>query len=940
MKRLNLIVLSFIFMASSLFADDLPQINFKSLNDPIPIDKSIKIGKFSNGMTYYIKQNSKPEKRAELRLVTLAASIQEDEDQKGLAHFVEHMCFNGTKDFPKNKLIDFLEKTGIRFGADLNANTGFDRTLYLLQVPTDDKAIKESGVHVLEQWAHEVSFEPEEIDKERGVIMEEWRLGKGANDRIMKEQLPKLFHNSRYADRLPIGDTAVIMNAPYEAFTRYYKDWYRPDLQAIIAVGDFDVDEMEKLLKKYFESIPARKNPRKHFTAEIPPHKEIIAAVNTDKEMPMVSVNFYFKLPLGPEGTFAAYKDGIIESLVNQMLIERLVEKTRSANPPFLQAYAMKMDRALGEIGLFMVIGILKNDNIEGGYNAVISEAFRAYKHGFTETEFDRAKKEMMRSMEQTYNERDKMPSGGFANEYVRNFQFGEGIPGIAYEYALYQKFIPEISINDVNTTIKQYIDDGSLVITMSGPEKDDLKMPSEKWMIDEYNKVKTSDLEAYVDKVSADPLFDKEVTPGTIKGEKKFPNLYDTYELTLSNGAKVILMPTDFKNDEILFSATSPGGHSLASDKDYLSASMADGIVMEAGVSKFDATSLQKLLAGKVANVRPYIGELSEGFNGSTTPSDMETFFQLLYLNFTEPRLDYEAYETYHSRLKEQVLNSQVDPMNAFRDTFNVVFSNYHPRRMPLTEKLLDAMDPDVAYEFYKNRFADASDFTFMFVGAFKMEEIKPLIEKYIASLPSMNRKETWKDLGIKTPKGEVEKIVKKGVEPKSTVLFAMNGDFKYDKENRFEVQALIDVFNIKLREALREDKGGVYGVRAFQRLNKYPKGTYSIQIYFGCNPDRAQELIETCKGIMNEMKETEPSQIYMDKITETMKRQWEVNLKENRFWLRSFDSYIENDEDIDKITYYLPMVAQLKAADIKKAANKYFSTNNIVEVVLMPEN
>ena len=800
----------FLFSVSFAFSETV--VKFNSLNDKIPSDPKVKIGKLDNGLTFYIKENKKPENRAELHLVVYTGSVQEDNDQLGLAHFIEHMCFNGTKNFPKNDLISFLESTGMRFGADINASTGFDRTHYFLQIPMDKPEILDKSFQVLEDWAHNVSFDQDELDKERGVILEEWRLYRGAQDRLMKQHFPYLLKGSKYADRDVIGDTAIILHAPRETFLRYYKDWYRPDLMAVIAVGDFNAADMEKKIKEHFSNLKPVVNPRPREKYHLPPHNEILASIAKEKELTYPMVNVIIKSDSRDETIFATYRQNMVESLIDQMLNMRLAELTKKPKPPFFMGLA-NQGRFIGESRALTLIGITKTDDMTSGLDALLEESIRAQKFGFNESELDRAKKELMKSIEKSYAERDKTPSSAYAQEFARNFEFGEAMPGIEYELEMYKKFLPEISLKEVNETTKKAIKNENMVILVSGQDKPEAKIPTKEETLALYDVVSKRDIKPYVDKTTDKPLFGKKVTPGTIKSEKEIKELGIT-ELTLSNGAKVILKPTDFKNDEILFRAYSLGGTSLVSDKDFVSANSSTGVIDEAGIADFDAITLEKMLSGKNVSISPMISELTEGFRGSTTPNDLETLFQLIHLYFTDPRKDTESYNTYLNRTKELMANAKNDPRQVFRDTIQYVMNSYNFRKRPWQESMINELDLDKIYKIYKERFADAGDFVYIFVGNFKFDEMKNMINKYIANLPGLNSKEKFKDLGIKPPKGQVKKQVKKGIEKQSSVNIVLTGDFDYNSENEFLLKSMIELFSIRLREVIREDKSGVYGI------------------------------------------------------------------------------------------------------------------------------
>lgn len=937
MKRFkfNALLLLVIFAFTSILSSQ--GLKITDMNAELPVDPSIIIGKLDNGLTYYIKENSKPEDRALFQILIHAGSVQEDDDQQGLAHFLEHMCFNGTESFPKNELISFLESTGMRFGSDINASTGFERTLYFVEVPTDDPQIMDNGMKVIEEWAHKVSFAPEEIEKERGVIMEEWRLYRGANERVMKKHYPFILYKSKFADRLPIGDTSIIQNAPREAFLRFYKDWYRPDLMAVIAVGDFDKYEIEKKIKERFSKIKPVKNPREHFAYPIPDHKEILVSVATDKELTYSMVQMYFMHDEIPEGTYDAYRNKIKDAIMTQMLNARLNELTRLADPPFYFAGGNN-GNFIGEKGAMTLMAVVNSEAITKGAEALMTETFRSLQHGFTETEFDRAKKEMLTTIRKAYKEKDKSENIQFAMEYGRNYMNGEGIPGIAYELKLYEKFTPEFTLAEINDRIKNLIKKENLVITVSAQEKEGVVIPSEDEVLALFNKVSNLKLDPYIDKVIDKPFFDKDLVPGNIVDEKKIESIGVTV-LTLTNGAKVILKPTDFKNDEILMRAYSLGGTSMANDDIYYSAESAAEIINEAGISDFSVTDMEKLFAGKTLRASPFVRELTEGINGSCSPDDLETFLQLVHMYFTDPRKDEESFMSYITRTKDMLRSSQEAPRNSLSDTMNSVYYNYHFRKLPMTVEKIDKINLDEVHKFYKERFADASDFTFIFVGNFNVEVMKDQVRNYIASLPATNSKEKWKDIGLTMKKGKFHKEVKKGIEQQSSVYLILSGDFDYNPENRFEVNSMIEVLRIKLREEIREEQGGVYGIGAVARISKYPNEDYRIYMMFGCNPKRTDELIGIIKGIVKEMVDNPPDEEYMTKIKEIMRREYEVHLRENNFWLSNLyskDFYNENPESILK---YKNKLEELTAEDIHKAAKQYLSTPNFSEFILYPE-
>ncbi|MDQ1266730.1 MAG: zinc protease, partial [Bacteroidota bacterium] len=657
------------------------QIN-KSLDERVPLDPAITYGKLDNGLTYYIKVNHKPEKRMELRLAVKAGAICEDDDQNGLAHFCEHMAFNGTKNFPKMDLINFLESVGVRFGADLNAYTAWDQTVYMLELPTDKPELIDKGFLVMEDWGHNVAYTTEDIEKERGVIMEEWRLGKGAEDRCDRKHYPIVFYNSKYAKRDIIGDTAIISRCNPDALRRFYKDWYRPDLMAIIAVGDFDKDEVLKKIKEHFGRIKPATTERKREKFSVPYHKETLVTVATDKELSFPSVEIIFKHPERELGSYKAFRENIIDNLFTSMLNNRLDEERQGKNPPFVFAYSYASN-FVGDLRVFQLSSMGKGEAIDQTLRALITQIFKVKQNGFTESEFDRAKKESLRFMEKAFAERDKTESRNYASEYIRNFLENESAPGIASELELYNKWLPDISLKEVNEAANNYIRKESVVISISAPEREGVKVPTEPEALKTFNEIADSKIAGYVDEVSDKPLFSKQLTPGKIVETKEIKDIGVT-ELKLSNGMRVVLKPTDFKNDEIQFTSFSPGGTSLATDDIYYSAAVASSIIGQSGISDFSKIQLDKMLTGKIVNVYPRIGELTESIEGSASPNDIETMFQLINLYFTEPRKDVDAFNSWKDRTMSSIKEQKNSPRSVFSDSIRVTMSQYHFRGMP----------------------------------------------------------------------------------------------------------------------------------------------------------------------------------------------------------------------------------------------------------------
>ncbi|HDL19308.1 MAG TPA: insulinase family protein [Bacteroidetes bacterium] len=907
------------------------------LQEIIPIDARITTGRLDNGLQYFIRENKKPENRAELRLIVNVGSILENDDQQGLAHFTEHMCFNGTKHFAKNKLVNYLESIGMKFGPDVNANTGFDETKYLLQVPTDSVEILEKAFLILEDWAHNVSFADDEIDKERGVIIEEWRLGRGANARMFDKQLPVLFKGSRYAERLPIGKKDILESFQHDTIRRFYRDWYRPDLMAVIAVGDFDKNKIENMIKQHFAKISLKKNRRERKLYPVPDHKKTLFAIATDPEAVSNVISVYYLTDIEPEKTVADYRNSILEGLYSMMLNQRLSELTKKENPPFIYAFSGKTPLVRTK-DAYTLAAVVKENGIGKGLEAVLVEDTRVRKFGFTQTELERAKKLFLRNMERTFNERNKTQSSSFAAEYSRHFLTGEPIPGIEYENAIYQKYIPKISLAEINSLNDKWIKENNRVILVNAPKKKGVKVPTESELLAVFQEASKMDIKPYEDKVSNKPLIAVLPTPGRILFEKKNEKL-GTTEWKLSNGVRVVLKPTDFKNDEIRFDSFSPGGHSLVPDKDYLPGITASIVISGGGLGNIDEIELGKMLTGKIVSVSPYIAALYEGVSGMASPKDMETMFQLIYLTFTAPREDSTAFIAYQKRTMAILENKEANPASAFGDTIKVTMAQHHYRERPLTEELLKEMNLEKSFKIYKDRFADAGDFTFFFVGNIDLKKFKKYVKTYLASLPAIKRKETWKDVGIRPPKGVIKKIVKKGIEPKSRVTLIFTGPYKYSRMNNYLMDSMANILRIRLREVLREDLGGTYGVGVRSTTTRYPDEEYRISISFGCAPDRVDELTKTVLAELDSLKKYPPKEIYIKKVKETQLRSYETKLKENTYWLNAIYSAYMYHLDPNAILSYPDRVAGLTAKKAQETAQKYLNLKNYATFELFPE-
>jgi zinc protease len=905
--------------------------------DRLPIDPAVTMKKLPNGLTYYIRQNKKPENRAQFHLAVNAGSILETEKTQGLAHFLEHMAFNGTKNFAKHEIVDFLERTGMAFGADLNAYTSFDETVYRLEVPMDKPEVVKRAMQVLEDWAHNISFEAEEIEKERGVVIEEWRSGRGAAGRLRDKQFPVLFHQSLYAERLPIGKPSTVSTVTRQDFLEFYRQWYRPDLMAVVAVGDFDVKQMEALIIEHFSKLKNPTDAPKRPMPLVPDHPGTLFSIETDPELSSTMVQIACKHAYSPDNSAADYRRDLVESIYSRMLNQRLSERVQEANPPYLGAGVgkshmvrvkdMASQRATVKEGLYAE-----------GLKALLVESRRAQRDGFTAAEFERAKTVMLRGFERAYEERDKTESGSYAREYIAHFLEDEPIPGIAEEVRMARKFLSEITLAEVNRVGDKWITDTNRVILFSAPQKAEKKPPTQAEILAVIKEAESVEIAAYSDGVSDAPLIAKAPTAGKIVSETRHPEV-DVTEWVLSNGIRVLLKPTTFKNDQVLVNAFSPGGHSLVSDKDYISAAMASGILSQSGLGDYDLIRLRKKLAGKVASVGASISEQSEQMSGAASPKDLETWFQLMHLWFTAPRADEQAFQSYVTRLKVGLENRDRNPAVLFGDAIAKALYGDHPRHRPMTLELLKELDRETALRVYRERFANAGDFTFVFVGAFKMEDLRPLVQTYLASLPQLDRQERGRFVGDEPKRGKVNVEVKKGLEAKSTVRLSFYGDAKWSLDERYALRGALDVLRIRLREVMREDKGGVYGVSLSGDIDRDPKQTFSTTISFVCNPDNVTNLTQAALEEINNLQRDGPSAENLEKVRETHLRNYERSLKEDSFWLNNLSYYREHGLPLEGVLKLPERAKALTPEKVRDAARKYFSSDNMLNARLLPE-
>jgi len=908
-----------------------------SASERVPVDARITIGRLENGLRYYIRRNPRPAKRAELRLVINAGSVLEDDDQLGLAHVVEHMAFNGTKHFQGQEITGFMESIGMQFGPSLNAFTTFDDTTFVLKVPTDRMEILDKAFLILEDWAHNLTFDAREIDKERGVIIEEWRQGRGASARLQDKLFPIVLDGSRYAVRSPIGTKASLESFSHDRLKQFYRDWYRTDLMAVVAVGDFDPPAIEKLIRQRFGPIPAPVAPKPRPAYPVPDHAGTRYAIATDPELPAASLTIFNKLPIREQATVLSYRERIIDHLYAAMFNARLNEVSQRADAPFIGA---GVDRGIfvrtKEVA--MLSAMTQPDRIGRALEALVTEAARVERHGFTASELEREKRNLLRVYDQALAEKDKDESAPLAAEYIRNFLTGESLPGIAWEHEMHVKFLPGISLAEVNALAREWNGDRSRVVAVSAPQKPGLAIPAEAELAAIVKKAGAAAPAAYVDDAPDAALLAEPPAAGAIAAEKTIPEAGIT-EWTLSNGARVVLHPTTFKQDEVFFRAISPGGASLVPDADYVAAATSAQVVAAGGLAAFDAVALDKVLAGKVATVLPFFEESFEGLAGGGSARDLETLLQLIYLRFTKPRADATAFGVMMEQLRSLAANRRSDPETLFEDTVSAVVWQGHFRKRPLSAEVIQEMSLEKSLAFYKDRFADASDFVFVFAGSFDVATVRPLVTRYLASLPASGRKETWRDTRVTPVRGVVEKVVEKGLEPQSRVRIVFSGPFRWDPAQRVLLRVLGLVLEGQLGAVLREDQSGTYGVKVTTASDKIPTPAYALSIDFSCAPERTEDLVKRLFVEISRMRMDELSESYIRGVREALVREFETDSKENRWAVGRITGAYENGDDVRAALSEPGVNRTLSAAMIQEAARLYLDTRNYVRVTLVPE-
>ncbi len=905
--------------------------------DPrVPLTPEIKRGTLPNGMTYYVMAHHKPEQRAAMWLAVNAGSVLEDEDQRGLAHFCEHMAFNGTKRFPKSEIVDYIEKTGMRFGADLNAYTSFDETVYQLMVPTDKQEVMLKGLDILRDWAGDVSFDPVEVDKERGVVLEEWRLGRGAFARIEDKQFPILFAGSRYGERLPIGLPEIIKKAPRDTLYRFYKDWYQPQNMAVVAVGDFDAAQIEKEIVGRFSDLKPTPNAKVRKPAPVPHDQPLSVTIATDKEMPITEVSVIDKIDHRNNATEGDYRRFTVERLYNAMLSARFNELGEDPNAPYTFAGA-SIQSFVRTADAFSRFGLAKEGRVADTITVLFRELARVEKYGFLESELQRARQDIISHGETGAAEWEKSQSRAIVQEIIRNFFVDELMPGRQWELERDRLILPTITLDELNHLAAKWTGDKGRVIEIAAP--DGAKLPSEAEVRQLALAAQAAPVEPWKDTpASTKPLVATPPTPGKVI-KTTHDDETDSTMWTLSNGVKVIVKPTTFQNDEVLFSGFEPGGTSVLSDKDWADGRFAVEIQRSSGVGDLDQTALTKRLSGKVARANVGLGELRANVSGSARPADLETALQLMYLQLTTTRKDEKAFARWKAEQHEWLRHRLAQPEQVFFDEMDAVQTGNHLRHKPRTVEMIDAVDLDHSIALYKARFADLGAFTFVFVGNLDLAKLQPLVETYLGSLPSAAKHDTWHDIHVKYPVGKVTKTVTRGSEPKSFVNIVMGAPDKWSQDLSRDAQILSMVLRIVLREVLREDMGGVYGVQISASVSRRPTQRREVDIFFGCDPANVEKLRAAAFEEMKKLAIKGTDDEHLAKVTEQLRRQRETDLKTNRWWMNSIERAIDFGEDFTKSTDIEATAKRVTNANVKAAAKHFYDEKNVIFGVMTPE-
>ncbi len=909
---------------------------------PLPIDTSVHYGKLDNGLTYYIRHNALPKERADFFLAQNVGSILEEDNQRGLAHVLEHMAFDGSKHFPGHAMDEYTESIGMRGGENFNAYTGFDETIYMIMnAPVKRMNVVDSCLLILHDWSNCITLADTSIEKERAVIREEWRTRQDAQARLWEQQLPKMFPGSRYANRMPIGSIDVINHFKSKELRDYYKKWYRPDLQGVIIVGDINADSVEMALKKIFADIPAPVNAAKRPYFDVPDNDAPLVSVATDKESSNTILSIFYKherMPKELTATMAGLLKDYMDEVAVSMINDRFSEMLQKANPPFVVAQAADGNFMIAKTkDAWTVSALVKEGEIERAMIALVNETERVKRFGFTPSEYDRARINVLKDYESMYNDRDKQQNRNFTNEYATHFTDGGYIPGIEAEYTLINQLAPRISVEQINEHVKHLIGEKNIVISLTGPEKEGLKYPTEAQLLESFEKAQQMPVKPYKETVSNKPLVSKLPVPGKIKSCVVDPHFGATV-MTLSNGVKVVLKHTDFKKDEILMTATCPGGSTLYGSKEIANLKVLNDVAGLGGLGDFSLIDLGKVLAGKKVSCSSSIGLDDQSLNGFAAPSDIKTLFELIYLSFTAPRTDEEAYKSFESRIKAQLVNLELNPVVVFNDTLTSILYNANPRAARIVASDFDRISYSRIMQIYKERFADASGFVFSFTGNLNPDSLKPFIKQYLATLPAKGVIKKGNPLEVPDfRKGKYADVIKRTMEtPKATVVDFWSGQMPYTLENILTAKMLKQILDLVYMKKVREDEGGTYDISTAIQIASFPKGQTYLQTSFETDPVKQKKLNIIVHDELTNLLKNGPATEDFQKSRDNILKRHAEKLQENSYWLNTLDNYYT--KQFDGHTSFVQTMKSITPAKIQSFAKKLIDQGNNIEIVMQP--
>jgi zinc protease len=934
-----------------------PVVQTDQLTRQLPFNPDIRSGRLRNGLEYFVLHHPHPQDSVTLRLIVDAGSILETDSQAGLAHFVEHMAFNGTAEFDENELVAYLEQLGIQFGPDVNAYTSFDETVYKLDIPAEEEETLHTGFRVMEQWARAISFEQDALDRERGVIVEEWRGGQNASQRILRRHIPVLLADSRYAERLPIGDMDIVRNAPREEFLDFYQRWYRPDNMAFVAVGDLPADQLEDLVHQYFDPIPAPETPLGRPYYHAPFSGEIRASVATDSELQRSTIALYRLQEPAPFRTENDYRRVLAHSLFASALNERFRDIARDPRSSFTQA-GVGWNRFLRDTEIAVASAVIRDDRVTDALRTVMEELHRVEQHGFLPQEIRRGKDRLLQSIDESLVNFETRRSAVLADELVRHWTEGEAVPGIQEEHRLYHRLLPEITVDEVNRVVREFLaEDGKTVLAGIRVEDDGAMpggdaVPEPQDLIDTVHDVREVSLEPRVEEDLPPQLTEQFPPAGTVDDTKQHDEVGVT-EARLSNGMRVFLKPTDFREDEILFSAYSPGGLSLVEDDLVGAAKLAPAVVRASGIGEVNAATLERILSGRSVSVSADISRAAETMSGNSRREDLELLFQMIHLHFTEPRFEEDQLENLRRRTIQSLQGRMASPQGRFSRRLEELFSGGDPRlRSPDTTEVEQTEREDTE-EVFRRRFGRPEDFILTFVGSFEVEEMVPLLERYLASIPpgepagteeSSGRSvddfvEAVGDSPVSRPEGAIDEVLRAGTDPVGQTVILIHGPFEWSREENHRFNSLGELLDIRLRETIREDAGGSYSVGAGGWRWRYPEGWSYMQLYYGMDPDRREELLETAYDVIGEVRERPVDGDYLQRIQATQRETYRRSVRENSYWLGTIEFYARHGRDLKEITGYPELIESLTAEDIQETARRYLDPERRIQLMLLPQ-